>query len=148
MSPGGLLAEPWTYLVLGLVLLGVEALAPGVFALWFGLAALATGLVLFAAPALPVGVILVLFAALAAGSVLAGRALGGRGAGADRLHRRGNALVGRVFTLGEPILGGAGLIRVDDTVWRVTGPDMDAGARVRVVGLDGTLLRVESATPG
>ena len=38
-----LLAEPWTWVVLGLVLLGLEALAPGLFALWFGLAALATG---------------------------------------------------------------------------------------------------------
>ena len=145
MSAGGLLAEPWTYLVLGLVLLVAEALTPGLLALWFGLAALATGLVLFAAPGLPVGAILVLFAALAAGSVLAGRSLGARGAGPDRLHRRGDALVGRVFTLGEPILDGAGRIRVDDTVWRVTGPDMVAGARVRVTGVEGTLLRVERA---
>jgi membrane protein implicated in regulation of membrane protease activity len=33
-------------------------------------------------------------------------------------------------------------MRVGDTTWQVAGPELPAGARVRVVGVEGTLLRV------
>jgi membrane protein implicated in regulation of membrane protease activity len=44
--------------------------------------------------------------------------------------------------LAEPIVQGAGRLSFDDTLWRIEGPDLPAGARVRVVGLSGTVLRV------
>src|SRR3954465_11293590 len=34
---------PWSWIVLGLALMGLELLAPGVFLLWLGLAAVANG---------------------------------------------------------------------------------------------------------
>ena len=41
---------------------------------------------------------------------------------------------------------GFGNIRVDDSIWRVTGEDMGAGAKVRVTGVEGgSLLRVSKA---
>ncbi len=55
------------------------------------------------------------------------------------------AFVGRVFTLEKPIVDGAGTVRIDDTIWRVTGPDTPAGNRVKVIRADGGLLTVESA---
>jgi membrane protein implicated in regulation of membrane protease activity len=33
-------------------------------------------------------------------------------------------------------------VRVDDTVWQVRGPDMPAGARVKVTGAEGPVLLV------
>ena len=55
----------------------------------------------------------------------------GRGGERDQpfLNRRAEALVGRVFTLEKPIVDGVGTVRIDDTVWRVTGPDSPAGTR-------------------
>ena len=38
----------WNWLILGLLLMGVELLAPGVFMFWLGLAALLVGLLSFA----------------------------------------------------------------------------------------------------
>jgi membrane protein implicated in regulation of membrane protease activity len=38
---------PWLWIIAGLILLGLELLAPGVLLIWFGLAALATGLFAF-----------------------------------------------------------------------------------------------------
>jgi membrane protein implicated in regulation of membrane protease activity len=61
------------------------------------------------------------------------------------LNRRSDALVGRVFTLEKPIMDGSGTVRVDDTVWRVRGPDCPAGSRVKVVRTDGGSLVVEAA---
>jgi membrane protein implicated in regulation of membrane protease activity len=49
-----------------------------------------------------------------------------------------------VFTLERPIVDGIGTVRIDDTVWRVTGPDCPAGSRVRVAHADGANLSVEA----
>jgi hypothetical protein len=58
-------------------------------------------------------------------------------------------LVGRDFLLERAIVNGAGAIRVHDSVWRVTGPDLPAGARVRVTAVEeGVLLRVEPIASG
>ena len=53
--------------------------------------------------------------------------------------------MGREFFLDKAIVRGFG-IRVDDSVWRVTGEDMPTGTRVRVVAIeDGSAIRVEKA---
>jgi membrane protein implicated in regulation of membrane protease activity len=48
-----------------------------------------------------------------------------------------------VFTLVEPIAAGTGKIQVGDTVWLAQGNDAPRGARVRVVGVNGAVLKVE-----
>ena len=60
------------------------------------------------------------------------------------LNRRGQQLVGRVVVLAEPMRHGRGIVRVGDSVWQAQGPDMEAGAKARVVRVDGTLLVVEA----
>ena len=139
---GGL--EPWTWLILGLLLIGAETIAPGVFLLWLGIAAILTGLLDYAF-GLSWQAAATAFAVLSVASVLAGRALTRRGvAGRDNaLNRRGEALIGRRFRLDAPIVAGEGRIRVDDTVWRVIGPDLPAGAEVTALRLDGATLVVE-----
>jgi membrane protein implicated in regulation of membrane protease activity len=137
---------PWAWILLGLVLIGLELAAPGVFFLWLGLAALLTGL-LDAAFGLSWQAALLAFAVLSVGSVMLGRLVTGRQGDLDAnpsgLNRRGHEMIGRVFTLEAPILDGSGRVRVDDSSWRVTGPDAPAGASVRVVRVDGATLVVE-----
>ncbi|WP_425339776.1 NfeD family protein [Methylobacterium platani] len=36
-------------------------------------------------------------------------------------------------------------MRVNDTLWRVSGPDAPAGTRIRVTGIEGTTLTVTTA---
>jgi membrane protein implicated in regulation of membrane protease activity len=64
------------------------------------------------------------------------------------LNRRGEQYVGRQFTLEQPIVNGRGSVKVDDTVWRVAGPDLPAGARFTVRGADGATLLVEPRADG
>lgn len=129
---------PWNWMALGLVLLTLEILVPGVFLLWIGLAALIVGvisLMFWDAQFWVWQVQVVAFLALSLVSAFAGRRIMGR---ADEvsdqplLNRRGDQLVGRVATLAEPITDGRGRIRVGDTIWRVSGPDLPAGTKVRV----------------
>jgi inner membrane protein len=58
------------------------------------------------------------------------------------LNKRTDALVGRVFTLEKPIIDGRGTVKIDDTIWRVAGPDAPAGSRVKIVQADGASLTV------
>ena len=140
----GLIASlgPWSWLVLALVLAGIEVVAPGTFFIWFGAAALVVGLLALAV-ALSWQVELVLFVVLSAVAVLVGRRFYGRaskegdGFANDRLGRQ----VGRFAVIDRAIEGGSGHIRLDDTVWRADGPDLPAGARVRITGhRDGRFL--------
>lgn len=136
---------PWAWFVLGGVLLVAEIAAPGAFLLWLGLAALVTGAIAYTV-ALAWQVEVLVFAALAVVAVLVGRRVTpAPGKASDRpfLNRRPEGFVGRVFTLDAPILGGVGRVRIDDTVWRVEGPDVAAGRDVRVTGTDGATLKVE-----
>ncbi|MES2030063.1 MAG: NfeD family protein, partial [Pseudomonadota bacterium] len=38
-----------------------------------------------------------------------------------------------------------GIVRIDDTVWRVSGPDTAAGTKVKIVKADGASLTVDVA---
>lgn len=138
---------PWGWFVLGGVLLVAEIVLPGAFLLWLGLAALATGALAFL---VLVGwqVQVLAFAALAVVSILIGRRLTpAPGAASDRpfLNRRAESQVGRVFILDTPIVDGSGRVRIDDSVWRIAGPDLPVGAKVIVLKVDGTLLVVGAA---
>lgn len=134
----------WNWIIVGGILLAIEVTAPGTYMLWLGLAAIATGVIGFILP-LSWQVLVVVFAVLAVVSVLIGRKLQPRAEpDSDRpfLNRRADAFVGRVFTLDEPIVSGVGRVRIDDTTWRVTGPDCPAGTKVRVERADGATLIV------
>ena len=137
----------WNWLILGLLLMALETLAPGVFLFWLGLAALLVGLLSFAID-LSWQMQLLLFAVFSVAAVPLWRRMARRGKGASPspfLNKRADALVGRVFTLEKPIVDGSGTVRVDDTIWRVTGPDIAAGSKVKVVRADGAMLTVAAA---
>jgi len=136
----------WNWLIFGFILMALEVIAPGVFLFWLGLASLLVGLVSFALhPAWQTQ--LLMFAVFAACAVPVWRRLAHRAHPESNpfLNRRADALVGRVFTLEKPIIDGSGTVRIDDTVWRVAGPDTPAGTRVRVVHADGANLTVAAA---
>ncbi len=136
----------WAWIILGLVLFGLELAAPGIFFVWLGIAAVVTGLVdgFFG---LSWQTAVLVFAALFVVAVIVGRRLTGfdSRSEASLLNRRGEALIGRVFTLEAPIARGEGRVKVDDSSWRVRGPDAPAGAAVRVVRVEGATLIVEGA---
>jgi inner membrane protein len=135
------------WIVLGLALCAAETLVPGAFLIWIGAAALAIGIVEFFVH-LALAPQLLLFAAFVAAFVLVGRRVyGSLDAGAPPLPlSRAHALIGKEFYLDEAIARGFGCIRVGDSIWRVAGEDLPAGAKVRVVAVeDGSMVRVEKA---
>ncbi|HVX81235.1 MAG: NfeD family protein [Devosia sp.] len=137
----------WSWLIIGFVLLALELLLPGGVFVWLGTAAIVTALIRFVVPLdwpRQIGV----FGVLGLMSVVFWlRVVRGQDNGTDRplLNRRAERHIGEELVLNEPITGGSGRVPIGDTFWRVVGPDLPAGRRVRVVGADGPVLRVEPA---
>lgn len=137
---------PWNWWIAGLLLLGLEILAPGSVFLWFGVSAILVGtLALFVGLSWQTAVIIFLvlsFVTLFVGRRLMARLSSERGD--PGLNKRGSRYVGRTFVLAEPIEQGSGRLSIDDTVWRISGPDLPAGSRVRVDAVDGVRLAVSA----
>lgn len=137
---------PWHWLIFGILLCAVELFAPTTFLLWAGIAALVTGVLTFLVPILNWQMQIALFAILAVATTLAGRMFYRRDRetlDAPVLNRRGDTLLGRDFILAEPIVNGVGSVTMDSTRWRVTGPDTEAGTRMKVLKIDGASLVAE-----
>lgn len=136
----------WAWVVAGVVLLALELVVPGGILLWLGVAAIVTGLASF------LQLVSWPFEFLIFGGLslvlIAGwlRYWKGRERPSDRpfLNRRAERFVGHEAVLDEPILDGFGRLALGDTVWRVSGPDLPAGRRVRIVGADAAVLKVEA----
>jgi len=138
----------WNWLIFGFILMALELAAPGVFLFWLGLAALLVGLLSFVLyPTWQTQLLMfAVFAAIAVPVWLRlAKSNSATSASNPFLNRRAAALVGRVFTLEKPIIDGTGTVRIDDTIWRVAGPDAPAGSRVKVVRVDGANLTVALA---
>lgn len=137
---------PWHWLGLGLFFLVLELLTGGGFLLWIGIAAGLVGILLWFVPSLFWAWQWVIFAVLTVVSaVLWWKYLQKRPIHSDQpmLNRRSAQYIGREVILEEPIQNGRGRVHLDDSQWPVVGVDMPKGTKVRVVDVDGILLKVE-----
>ena len=137
---------PWSWIIAGLVLLALELVVPGGYLLWLGIAGVLTGLLVLFQP-LDWPVQWLIFGTLSLVSILLWvRFSRNRAAKTDRplLNQRAEQLVGRHAVLDKPIEGGFGRLALGDSIWRISGPDLPAGQKIKIVGADGAVLRVEA----
>ena len=136
----------WTWWVTAGVLIILEMLLPGIVFLWLGIAAAIVGVLVLIAPELDWPWQLALFAGLSVVSAFLGRSYLTRHpiqTHDAKLNRRGSQYVGRHFVLAVPIENGIGKLNIDDTTWKIEGPDLPAGTKVKVTGVDNVILTVE-----
>lgn len=141
----------WAWLIFGLVLLGVELVVPGVFMVWLGGAALLTGLTVFQIGIgwpFQWGLFGILSVVLVTGWLAYSRRRHGDTPPSEDpfINARTARLLGRETVLVEAISDGVGRVRIDDTLWRVSGPDLPEGSHVRITGARGGLLEVEAVS--
>lgn len=140
----------WHWWVAAAILAILEMVMPGTLLIWFAVAAGVVGLLVMIVPAIPWQAQFVAFAALSVAAIYLWRRYQMKNPDvaettAPTLNKRGEQYLGRVVTLSADIANGQGRASVDDTTWRVTGPDLPAGTKVKIVGVDGATLRVEKA---
>lgn len=136
---------PWIWVIGGLVLLALELVLPGAFFIWFGISAIVIGAVSILFD-LAWQVQVLAFGVLALILVVFLRPYFNRpgASGSDTaLNDRAARLVGTTYVLTQPIVNGNGRVRIGDANWLIAGPDAPSGTRIRVVGSDGSVLKVE-----
>lgn len=145
-----LLAEygPWSWIVGGMVLLAIELVVPGGVFIWLGTAAITTGIVVLIQP-IDWPIQWALFGILAIVGIVLWLKFGRKQLEVETdspfLNRRAARFVGHEAVLEEPINEGIGRLKLDDTMWRISGPDLPVGTRIKVTGFEGAILKVEAA---
>ena len=137
-----------TWAVVTLLLFAAEAMAPGAFMLWLGIAAVVVFLAVLLVPGIPVLVQVAAFIVLSFVSIQVYRKWFRKfEPQSDRPHlnQRANSLVGHVTPLEQAIVNGHGRVQIADAYWEVQGPDLAVGTPVRVIAVDGMTLKVQEA---
>jgi membrane protein implicated in regulation of membrane protease activity len=133
---------------LGLLLIAAETLAPGAFMLWMGFAAIAVFVAVLLVPGIPVLGQVAAFVVLSFVSIQVYRKWfrkAGRESDQPLLNRRAQQNIGLTAPLEQAIVSGRGRIKLGDAFWVVEGPDLPVGTAVRVVAVDGMVLKVQEA---
>ena len=134
----------WHWMVLAVALAAAETFMPGAFAIWFAASAAVIGLLLIVIP-IPWQIQLIGFAVLGMIALVMYRRWLKKHPDVDEqpaLNQRGVQYIGTEALLIDPIEQGSGKAKIGDGVWKVSGPELPAGARVRVTGVNGTILIV------
>lgn len=136
---------PWHWLTAAVILIVIETMIGTYFLLWVGFAAAATALV-----QLVFGIgwelQIITFFILSLASIFAWYFYAKNNPEVDampHLNRRGHQHIGRTFNLSQAIVNGVGKINVNDSTWKVAGEDLPEGAKVKVIDIKGTTLKIE-----
>lgn len=136
---------PWHWLTAAVILIVIEMMMGTYFLLWVGFAAAATALIQWV---FGIGwqVQMIMFFLLSLVSIIAWHYYAKNNPEQDplpNLNRRGHQHIGRVFNLSHAIVNGVGKINVNDSTWKVEGEDLPIGEKVKVIDINGTILKVK-----
>ena len=138
----------WHWLILGVVLLGVELVTGSTYILWPAVSALAVGVLLFIAPSMAWEMQMLLFFVLSITTLVLGRThlqKFVKGGEPSDLNDPGQAMIGRQVTVISDFTGTEGRVAVGDTQWsaRLNGGTASEGDLLRVESVKGATLIVE-----
>lgn len=136
----------WHWWILAVVMISIEILAPAFFALWLGVAAFITGLIVYFMPEIQWEYQVFMFAVFSVASIAVWKVYYRKNplrSDEPLLNRRGEQYVGRVITLQMPIEDGQGKVKVDDSTWKIEGENCPVGTKVKIVSVTNVVFQVE-----
>ena len=138
----------WFWWIVAGVLLLLELMTPGVFAMWLAFAAASVGITDYFFD-LNWQLELLAFASFSLVFVYLARPWYSKSklqnSDQPNLNQRIYSFVGKSYVLHEPIVDGEGKLDIEGTRWDVLGPDLARGATVKVTAVEGMKLRVAEA---
>lgn len=134
------------WFTLGIILIILEMLLPGMFLMWFGVSALIVGIIALIIP-MSINTALILFAIISVCSVVAVIVImrkiapNTKSTTTHNLNQvRGSELIGANFTLDSKVTNQQGKLNIGDTVWLLKGPDAQAGTHITITGIENNAL--------
>ena len=140
----------WAWIIAGAVIAGLEIVVPGMFLMWIGFGAIATGIVLARYPDLAVEWQFVVFAVSMLSSISIGfwiQRRSGRTKHARLMNREMKAMIGKTYVASVAFTVGRGRIKGHDSSYAaVSDEDIAAGDIVRVVAVEDGRPKVVKAS--
>ena len=138
----------WFWWIVAGILLLLELMTPGVFAMWLALAAASVGITDYFFD-LNWQLELLVFAGFSLVYVYLARPWYSKNklqnSDQPNLNQRIYSFIGKSYVLHEPIVDGEGKLDIECTRWDVLGPDLAKGATVKVTTVEGMKLLVTEA---
>lgn len=136
----------WVFIALGGVLLIVELLGTGGYSLWSGISAFIVGLIAWIVP-IAWSFLWILFAIFTLLTAYVWwlwlKKHGGDKSVKGHLNQPQQDLLGITTTVVEQIHNGYGRVKIKDGTWSATcDQDVEIGERVKVIAVDGLVLKV------
>ena len=140
----------WAWIIAGAIIAGLEILVPGIYLMWIGFGAVATGVLLARYPDLPLAWQMLVFAVSMISSLGIGfwiQRRSGRTRGARFLNREMKQMIGQTYVAVGPFVVGRGRIKVHDSSYAaVSDETIAAGDIVKVVAIEDGRPKVVKAT--
>lgn len=134
------------WFTLGICLIVLEMLLPGIFLMWFGVSALIVGLITLIIT-MSINAELVLFAITSICSVvlviiiMRKQSPNTHATVTHNLNQiRGSEFIGMQFTLDSNVQNQQGKLNIGDTVWLLKGPDAVAGTDIIITNVENNAL--------
>ncbi len=145
--------EQWHWWVLALIFVCCIAVFEHTIHIWLTLSTTVVGVLVWLDPQTPNKFQFLLFGFITlTGMVISSFFSGNRKdsqetpiKGREFAEHQETDIIGRVFTLEEPIVNGKGKLHYNSQKWQLRGKDAETGSKIRVVSIDGidqTLLQV------
>lgn len=139
--------ESWHWIAIGLLLIGMELIIPGVFLLWVGLAALSVSIISAIIPMSDQSQIIIFSIFVPLFSVIGKKFFKfiQKPQEESFLNKRAKRMVGEIYILDKNLTGGHSRMKIGDSYWKIIGEDMPAGQRVEIISVSGNTLHVKKA---
>lgn len=135
----------WFWLSLGLILVVVEMVVPGVFFLWFGIGAFITGIVALIFKGIAIKYLTAIFAVFSLIAVFFGRKYFKKTDVKNGLNDSNAKYFGRKVKAEGAFENGHGRVLMGDTSWEaVSDENISAGQLLYVSGVQDSILKVSS----
>jgi membrane protein implicated in regulation of membrane protease activity len=140
---------PWHWIGFSSILFCLELFvgSPGVVLLWIGVAGFVLAIIL-SLYTINFWLQLILLAGLSVLLCWVGRRVfSSKSSDSNTLNQRSKSLIGTVLKLEHPIKNGKSRVRINDTIWRIEGPDLPAGTKIEVIDVKGNTLIIDVLYP-
>lgn len=134
------------WFTVGIILIILEMLLPGMFLMWFGVSALLVGVITLIIT-MSMNAELILFAITSVLSVITVILImrkvspNTQSTVTQNLNQaRGSELIGMTFTLDSKVTNHEGKINIGDTAWLIKGPDAEAGTHIKITHVENNTL--------
>lgn len=133
------------WVIVAVVMFGIEAIIPDLVTIWFGIGAVITAVVsIFVEPLWIQGLVFVFVSGL---SLLITRPLIMKNMKANQVKDNAEALIGKIGIVIRKIdvIEGVGQVKVRGIIWSAISDDeiLEVDERVKIIGIEGVKLKVE-----